>query len=109
MAEPIQGSDGKFYDLALDPDTDYNTLSFIVKPSDLPSAGSIHQGADSNTAAISGQLDHPMTESVHGKTSGDNTAISGPLDHPMMESIHRKAFSDTASEAQRKTFDEFGL
>ncbi|KAG0633446.1 P-loop containing nucleoside triphosphate hydrolase protein, partial [Tuber brumale] len=86
MTEPIQGIDGKFYDLSLDPDTDDNTLSFIVKPLNLPPTESVHQGASSSTAAV-----------------------SGPVGHPLVESIHMKAFNDTAGDAHRKTFDEFGL
>jgi len=108
MPEPIQGSDGKFYDLTLDPDTDYDTLSFIVKPSVSPPVESVHQGASSDTAVISGQLDHPMTGSTHGRASGDIAAIPGQSDHRMMESIHRKAFND-AGDAHRKSFEEFGL
>ena len=109
MTEPIQGSDGKFYDLTLDLGTDYNTLSFLAKQSDSPSAESIHQGASSDAAAISGQLDHPMTGSAHEGTSSDIAAISGQSDDLMMESIHKKAFNDTAGDAHRKTFDGFGL
>jgi len=109
MTEPIQGSDGKFYDLTLDPDTDYNTLSFLAKQSSPSSIEPIHQGASSDAAAISGQLDHPMTESAHGRASSDIAAISGQSDDPMMESIHKKGFNDTAGDAHRKTFDGFGL
>ncbi|CAZ84211.1 unnamed protein product [Tuber melanosporum] len=86
MTEPIQGLDGKFYDLSLDPDTDDNTLSFIVKP-----------------------LDPPPKESVHQETSSGTAAVSGQAGHPLMGSIHKKAFNDTAGDTHRKTFDEFGL
>ncbi|CUS15578.1 unnamed protein product [Tuber aestivum] len=86
MTEPIQGSDGKFYDLTLDPDTDDNTLSFVVRP-----------------------LDPPPAMSAHQAVSGGTSAVPGTVDHPMMDSIHKKAFNDTSGDTHRKTFDEFGL